>query len=141
MILYLDTSALVKAYITEEFSLEVLTAIKKAKIVASHNLAYVEAQATFARIRREKKLTEKEYAQVKSFFIEDWKNYLKIETTESLLRHASELAEAFSLRAYDSVHLAGADKLAKQTKKTILFGCFDNQLNKAAHILGLELIV
>lgn len=141
MILYLDTSALVKAYVTENASPTVLTEIKKAKVVASHIIAYVETLATFSRIKREKKFTEKEYESVKLSFIKDWKNYMVIANTQTLIQHAADLAEAFALRAYDSVHLASADILSKQSKQIVTFACFDNHLNKAAQVLGLKSIM
>lgn len=141
MILYLDTSALVKAYITESSTPEVMKALKKNKIVASHLLAYVEANATFSRIKRENKITEKEYDLLKKDFSKDWQNYFRIETTQDLVEHAADLAEAFGLRVYDSVHLAAADKLWKQSKKPTTFACFDRHLNKAAKVLGLNLLM
>ena len=49
MILYLDTSALVKVYVTEPFREPVVSAMQEAEAVASHRLAYVEAHAAFAR--------------------------------------------------------------------------------------------
>ena len=140
MILYLDTSALVKAYITENASREVLAAMKQAKIVASHSFAYVEAHSTFSRIKREKKLNEQQYDSVTASFKKDWGNYLQIENTKILIEHAADLVEALALRAYDSVHLAAADMLSKKLKQNIIFACFDRQLNKAAHILGLSLL-
>lgn len=140
MILYLDTSALVKAYISETHSREILAAMKRAEITASHVLAYVEAHATFARLMREKKLTEKEHESVKLSFKKDWENYLQIGDTQNLIPHAADLAEAFALRAYDSVHLAAADILLKQSKQEVVFACFDRQLNKAANVLGLSLL-
>ena len=54
--------------------------------------------------------------------------------------HAANLTEMLSLRAYDSVHLAAADLLAKQSKQLVKFACFDHHLNKAANILGLLLV-
>jgi predicted nucleic acid-binding protein len=41
VILYLDTSALVKAYIAEEHSQDVMLWIKKADIVATHRIAFI----------------------------------------------------------------------------------------------------
>lgn len=139
MILYLDTSALVKAYVNETYSKEILSLLKEAKIAASHFIAYVEANAAFSKISREKKLKEKDYESVKKIFEEDWKNYLHVETNQELMRRAAEFCEAFALRAYDSVHLAAADLLLKQANEQVIFACFDNQLNKAAHVLGLSL--
>lgn len=140
MILYLDTSALVKAYIQEEFSEEILTEMSQAKIVATHPIAYVEAHAAFSRVKLEKKITEQEFDSVRSNFRNDWENYLLFDNTSELLKQAADLADILSLRAYDSVHLAAANLLAKQSKLPVKFACFDSHLNKAANILGLLLL-
>lgn len=139
MILYLDTSALVKAYVSEQMSDSVIDAINRADIVASHVIAYVEAHAAFSRLKREKKINEAAFEKIKQGFVEDWRNYLQVDSSLTLLQHASDLSDAFSLRAYDSVHLAAAVLLYRQSHQLILFACFDQRLNKAAKLLGLEL--
>lgn len=139
MILYLDTSALVKAYVTEVFTSVILTQIKAAEAVASHTIAFVEAQATFARLQREGKINEAQLATIKHEFAADWDNYLQINITPSLITHAADLAEAFALRTYDSVHLAAAENLQKTLDQPIQFACFDHKLNKAANVLGMSL--
>lgn len=139
MIIYFDTSALVKAYVTELASKEVLSLINKSDVVASHMLAYVEAIASFSRVKREKIITEKDYEVIKKDFVKDWSNYFRIECTPSLLQEAADLADAFALRAYDSVHLAAAKYLLQHAKQDIYFACFDLRLTKAAKILGLKI--
>ncbi len=74
------------------------------------------------------------------FLLKIGKNYLQIENNQALMDYAVDLVEAFSLRAYDSVHLAAAVLLSKQSKQTVVFACFDQQLNKSAKVLGLQLI-
>ena len=69
MILYLDTSALVKAYVEEEHSSEVLTSMKSASASASHRIAYVEARAAFARLQREHVLNESGWKNLKGEFM------------------------------------------------------------------------
>lgn len=140
MILYLDTSALVKAYIVEEFSHEVMCNIKSADIISTHRIAFIEAHAAFARLNRENKLTNLDFRTTKQSFVTDWSNYLQIENTQTLMEHAVDLAEAFALRAYDSVHLAAAAMLLKQSSQMVIFACFDRHLNKAAKVLGMQLL-
>ena len=139
MILYLDTSALVKAYITEEFSHDVMSLMRNTDIISTHRIAFIEAQAAFARLNRECKLTDLELKTTKQAFVNDWENYLQIENTQALMEHAVDLAEAFALRAYDSVHLAAAAMLSRQSNQIIIFACFDQHLCKAAKVLGLQL--
>jgi len=140
LILYLDTSALVKAYVEEKHSDHVLQGMKAATTSASHGIAYVEACAAFARLHREHVLDESEWKILKGEFVADWKNYLQIGTTKSLLDQAGELAEAFALRAYDSVHLAAAQSLLENSEKAVVFACYDRRLNQAAGLLGLPLL-
>jgi len=140
MILYLDTSALIKAYIEEKYSEDVLQAITKTKIVASNVISYVELHAALARLQREQKLTENEINKFKKLFKQDWEDYLQVEVTEALLNTAAEFTEVFALRAYDSMQLASAHFLLKHTTQSLVFACFDNKLNQAARVLGLELL-
>ena len=138
MILYLDTSALVKIYVTEPFREPVVSAMQEAEAVASHRLAYVEAHAAFACALSDGKLTEGQLEAVKREFRADWENYLQVGTSQPLIQRAADLAEAFHLRACDSVHLAAADVLHTQSGETVLFACFDRKLNRAAAVLGLS---
>ncbi|MGH8749857.1 MAG: type II toxin-antitoxin system VapC family toxin [Burkholderiales bacterium] len=139
MILYLDTSALVKAYVTEDGSAAVLAAMNKADAVATHLIAFVETNAAFARLFRERVLNEKQRDALKLEFARDWENYIQVGVDEALVRRASDLAEAFALRAYDGVHLAAADLLLKQSGVGVGFACFDRKLSRAAAVLGLPL--
>ena len=52
MMLYLDTSAVVKLYVEESMSSEVVVAVEEAEAVATSLIAYAEARAAFARARR-----------------------------------------------------------------------------------------
>jgi len=140
MILYLDTSALVKVYIHETFSTHVLEAISSAAMVATHVLSFVEVHGAFARLQREGKLTTAQLDQLKLKFSKDWENYLQVETTQLVLQQAATFAEAFALRAYDGVHLAAAHYLFKQGQQAVTFACFDRKLNQAAEVLGLTLL-
>lgn len=139
MILYLDSSALIKAYVAEEGSAEVLGAMREAEAIASHAIAFVEAHAAFARLRREQVLSEKQCDALRLEFSGDWENYVQVGLDQALLQRAAALAAAFALRAYDSVHLAAADLLLKQSGMAVAFACFDRKLNHAATVLGLPL--
>ena len=87
----------------------------------------------------EQLLNEKQGDAVKREFSHDWGNYIQVGVDQTFLQRASKLAEAFALRAYDSVHLAAADMLLKQSGMGVTFACFDRKLNHAAAVLGLPL--
>lgn len=53
MTLYLDTSSLVKLYVTEAGSAEVHQLVGDANVVATSVVAYADMRAALARLRRE----------------------------------------------------------------------------------------
>jgi len=61
MMLYLDTSALVKLYVDEPMSRDLAIAVDEAEAIATSLLAYAEARAAFARARREARLSAHAY--------------------------------------------------------------------------------
>ncbi len=103
--------------------------------MANHRLAYVEAHGAFARALSDGKRTEGQLEAVKREFGADWENYLQVGAGQSLIQRAADLAEAFTLRPYDSVHLAAADVLHAQSGETVIFACFDRKLNRAEEVV------
>jgi len=140
LIAYLDTSALVKAYVDETGTAMVLEHLQAAETAASHEIAYVEARSAYARLAREGRLTQSELDSVKAEFESDWVRYTLIGSDLALLRRAATLAEAFALRAYDSVHLAAAEYLSTGLGKPVMFLCFDRKLCQAASVLRMQLV-
>lgn len=137
MILYLDTSALVKLYVEEPGSAAVKEKVSAAQIVSTSRVAYVEARAGFARKFRQRELTRKEYSQVVKGFKRDWRNYFIVEVSEDVVELGGELVERHPLRGFDAIHLASALLLKSRTRSTVSFSCFDERLKKAAQTEGL----
>ena len=133
MILYLDTSSLVKLYVEENYSENIKTLVLSSDVVATSLIAYAEARAAFARRFREKAFSSKEFNLIKKCFETDWNNFLGLLPGEETIRLAGELAEKHALRGFDSIHLASAVLLRDQSNSPVLFSCFDHQLQKAAH--------
>ncbi len=141
MILYLDTSAIVRLYVREESHDLVWSATQKASQTATHLIAYAEMRAALARMQRMGRLNKAEAASIKRTFESDWRNTVQITPTEIMIRRAGDLAERFGLRGYDSVHLAAAESLLPSRGKDFLhFASFDHILNEAAAELGLQLL-
>ena len=105
MTLYLDTSSLVKLYVTEAESESVRRLVDDADIVATAAIAYPEARAALARRRREGELPARAFSAAKRALDADWPRYLTVDVTGPLCREAGALAERHGLRGYDSVHL------------------------------------
>jgi len=109
----------------------------RVKTGAAYGIVSPEVRATLARLRRETRLTEVCLSVAKNAFEEDWQAFLRINARESLLRRAGCLAETFSLKGLDSVHLAAAGYAQLQTGERIAFARFDERLSVAAAGLGL----
>ncbi len=133
MILYLDTSSLVKLYLEEDGRQAVRSLVDMATVVATSVIAYPEARSAFARLRREDGLDDEELARVKGDFERDWSSLLTLHVTEKIWRHAGELTEIHSLRGFDSLHLASYLALTDlDLTQGIEFSAFDQQLSDAA---------
>jgi uncharacterized protein len=131
--LYLDTSSLVKLYVTEAGSDVVRRLVDDASVVATSVVAYAEARAAFARLRRERVLTASKLGSVKRKFQKQWPAYLTLVATDSLCRAAGTLAEAYGLRGFDSIHLASFAEVARRAgPHDTRFSSFDDRLNQAA---------
>ncbi|MBI1996078.1 MAG: type II toxin-antitoxin system VapC family toxin [Deltaproteobacteria bacterium] len=140
MRLYLDTSALVKLYVEEEGSPLVRMVVAEAETVAISIIGYVEARAAFARRHRERSIPLPDYRRVIRDFESDWGRYLVLQASDTLIRRAGRLAEAHSLRAYDSIHLASAIILRQRLAEPLSFASWDSQLQAAARREGLDLV-
>jgi uncharacterized protein len=138
MVVYLDTSSLVKLYVEEDESVKVESLVRSSEIAATSIVAYAEAWAAFARRFREGAFTSREHKRIKEFFDKDWSSYLILTITEDMIRLAGNLAEKHALRGFDPIHLASALTLKREISSTITFSCFDDNLQKAYDREGLK---
>ncbi len=126
MILYCDTSALLKLFIDEEGTDDMLKARADYNGLVVCRITWAEAMAAFA--------------QARSHFVHSWPNFAIADLTQPLVEKAGVYAEAFALRGYDSVQLAAAHNLHEQFDLPLTFACFDRHLNQAAQLLQLEVL-
>jgi predicted nucleic acid-binding protein len=138
MMLYLDTSSLVKLYAAETESAAIKQLVEAADVTATSRVAYVEARAAFARKQREHSVSPKDYRIIVADFDEDWETYFVVDVSDALVKTAGQLAEKHALRAYDAVHLASAVILRRHASQPVNFSCFDAWLSRAARREGLN---
>ncbi len=131
MILYLDTSALVKLYVEETGTAEVVSWVDAATVVATSRVAFAEARAAFARHRREGGFTPGLWRKAVAILDDDWSRYAIVEVTDGVVRSAGQLADRHALRGFDAIHLASALEL-RGDQNEVRFGCFDDRLSLAA---------
>ena len=131
MILYLDTSALVKLYVEEAGTAAVVSRVEDAEAVATARVSYAEARAALARHRREGALSPTELRRAVRELDREWGMYNVVDLNDPLVRRAGALAERHALRGYDAVQLAAALDL-RAAGSEVSFLSFDARLNRAA---------
>ena len=138
MILFCDTSALVKLYIAEDSSPEIRNLAGVAATIAVCRIAWAEMMAAVARRSREWPNDAEALEVVRQHLRADWPRYAVVEVTQPIVELAGEYADTFALRAYDSVQLAAASSLQQMVGEEVQFACFDTRLRKAAQMLGMH---
>ena len=139
MILYLDTSALVKLYAAEAQSAEVKRWVIGATYLVSSLIAYTETRAALARKHRMRQMSDEQLNFYRKEFEKDWTGFLKVSVDADLVGTAGDIAERFGLKGYDAIHLASADRVYREARSPVRFASFDAALNRAATRLGLAI--
>ncbi len=140
MIIYLGTSALVKVYIEEAGSIEVIRWISGAEAVGVSPLTKVEMAAAFAKAARMGMISREEADVVWRQFLKDWPSLYKLKVHAHVLDRASELAWTYGLRDYDAVHLAVALYWQDILGEAVTMVSFDRLLWHAAVQAGLSVL-
>lgn len=140
MILYLDTSALIKRYVEEPESPLVTEWIDDAELFSTNLLARAETVAGIGRLRRMKAVDEATALHALTSFRRNWPTYMRLPITETTVARADEFAWQYDLRGYDAVHLASAHLWQAKLNEPITLVTFDRRLWQAANILGLSVL-
>lgn len=142
MILYLDTSALLKLYIDEQGSQDVRSLIGPAKAVFTHIIAYAELRAALAKAMRMKRISSGQHTALVADVDSDWLTLNIVDVDMPLVRRAGALAELFGLRGFDSIHLAAAEWLHATAggHPEFAFAAFDRGLCSGAKTIGLRVL-
>lgn len=140
MITYLDTSALVKHYVSELGSSEVRSAIQSTTVLGSGLIARAEMVAALAKLHRMEVLSSQIVQQYVLRFHEDWQGMVKIGLSADIVGHAGELAWQYGLRGYDAVHLASALAWRDAMDEAVTMATFDKRLWQSAQDSGLDAV-
>lgn len=142
---FVDTSALVKKYMTETGStwIETLTDPDSDNQIILARVTWVETLSAFSRLHRENKIDPKLLAQTIQVFKADWEGqYQVVEVEKSDFEAAGNLVQKHPLRAYDSIQLACALKIysvfAQTAPNTFTLVSADDRLLSAAQAEGLN---
>jgi uncharacterized protein len=132
LIVYLDTSALVKLYVSEQSSRALRALASKSQALATSVVAYAEARAAFARLQRSGSTNSREHGRRVRRLDDDWDDYVRVELTPELARAAGNVAELYGLRGFDSIHLASGLWLRERSGTPLAFAAYDRRLHAAA---------
>ena len=128
--LYLDSSALLKRYLEEEFSQQC------EEIIIRYQDKYIsKIGVTETLINLRKRLSASEFAMATKLFEADIAIFNIIEFDETTSDLAVEISEGTNLATLDAIHLASAASLGS---KTIDFLTYDKVQRKAAKSLGFK---
>jgi predicted nucleic acid-binding protein len=136
--LYLDTSSLVKLYLSEPGSDSVEELVGRATVLTTSVVAYAEGRAAFAKLRRIRDITSAAATSMATRFDADWGRVMAIEVTAPLARRAGQLADRFDLRGFDAIHLASFELILERAgdQDEVHFSSGDATLSRAAKRLG-----
>jgi predicted nucleic acid-binding protein len=140
LILYLDTSSLVKVYLEEEGSAQVRSTAEDALKLATSRVAYSEFRAMLARSRRSGRIGDADFASIRSRFEIDWGEMLILDVTDHLVRLAGDLADQQNLRGFDAIHLASALETREVSSSEVKFSTADRHLRDAAASEGFVVV-
>jgi len=128
--LYLDSSALLKRYLEEEFSQQC------EEIIIKYQDKYIsQIGVTETLINLRKRLSAAEFAMAAKLFEADIAIFNIIEFDEATSALAVEIADGTNLATFDYIHLASAARLGS---KAIDFLTYDKVQRKAAKSLGFK---
>ncbi len=123
MILYLDTSALLKRYFKEPHSNELLAKWKEATQIVTSSVAYAETMATLYRKKREVDLSSTIFNRLLKSFQLDWESFIRVEVNDGLNETIHKVAANYPLRGFDAIHLVSAIITHERINEAFLFAC------------------
>lgn len=129
---------MVKLLVDEPGTEEAQSAYSEAADVSTTAIAHVEATAALSRMRKGGRLTPAQLRRGLEDLESLWRGIYVHSVSDALLAQAAESARSHSLRAYDSVHLAGA--LSFGAGEDLEFACWDKELREAAAKHRLSLV-
>jgi predicted nucleic acid-binding protein len=126
--LYIDSSAWLKAYLSEPDS-------EVAVVLLRSDPVWVSAQHTYVEVRRavDRDLAGQLHSDMRTQFEDDWARTEIIGIDETIARRAADLAAQTGARTLDALHLSAAERTRRDDTR---FLTFDRRQAAAARSLG-----
>ena len=139
MILYMDTSALIKRYVREEGTEDVISIVERANGVGSVILTQVEMAAALVKSVRQGWVQQETASQAWQDFLVHWRSFARLSISVATLERASGLAWEYGLRGYDAMHFASALAWQEAIDTPVTLATYDRELWTAAQKAGMEI--
>lgn len=139
MIVYVDTSILVKWYIVEAGSDLVDQYLTSAAEVGVAAITLPEAVAAISKKVRRGDIATAEGSDAVNELITAWPHFRKVPISDALIERARELAWDYNLRGYDAVQLAAALIFQGLAGTAIIVAANDDELRSACTAVGLAI--
>jgi predicted nucleic acid-binding protein len=143
-LIFLDTSALVKAYLHETGTSTVHALLDQFKgmLYVSNHVA-LETLATLAYKHRDGRLTKRQYRRAREEFFTDFRNEFRlVPVTDEILQTAMRLADdhrKLGVGAVDLIHVATVLHLRLKTAPpSITVACADRSMRRLASAAGFQ---
>ncbi len=138
MIIYFDTSALIKRYIREDRSEEVIALMNGTDVFCgSAAVTQVEMAAAMQKAVRISVTSSEIASIVWREFLDHWLSFTRLAVSSRTIERASDIAWRNKLRGYDSIQLASAMIWQETLQTPIVFATFDRDLWSAGKQAGL----
>ncbi|MEW5830292.1 MAG: type II toxin-antitoxin system VapC family toxin [Chloroflexota bacterium] len=139
MIVYFDTSALIKRYVDESGSEEVIELLSAGESIwGSVFITQVEMAAALQKSIHVGNAPADLLLEIWQDFQEDWGSFTHILISGDIVARAVRIAWDYKLRGYDSIHLAAALAWQEALAASITFATYDRDLWQAARKAGME---
>ena len=133
MRVFFDSSAFVKRYVSEAGTEAVLAWCDRASEIGLSGIALPEIVAAFCRLRREGRIDDTQYRQLKSLLLADIEDAAMCDLSPEVLARSIDSLEANVLRGMDAIQLGSAIAL-----KVDVFISADQRQLEAAIRAGLR---
>jgi predicted nucleic acid-binding protein len=140
LILYFDSSALVKRYVEEQGSSDVLDWMEASDLTVTVLVTRAEVAAAITHALRRQYVTQEDARKILETFHKEWSSFHRLPVNESLVARADALACDHNLGGYDAIHVAAALIWQEYLDLPVTLVSYDRELADAARASGMAVL-
>lgn len=132
MLVYLDSSVLIKKYFQEIGSGYIDQIWDESDYIAISQVGYSEILGTIHKKQKMERFSDRVKNQINKAFLEDWDSLIKVNVDTTLNSELIRIHTKYLLRGFDAIHLVTGIILSKQFEKDLQFLTADTNLQNSA---------